>query len=41
MDCPNYDGTGYTQDASGEDVVCPLGDETGVLVTVEDDAGVE
>lgn len=24
MTCPNCSGTGYTQDAAGEDVVCPL-----------------
>ena len=41
MDCPNCDGTGYTQDASGEDVICPLCDGTGVLVSDEDVAGVE
>jgi len=41
MDCPNCDGTGLTQDASGEDVVCPMCDGTGVLITEESDAGVE
>ena len=41
MDCPNCDGTGYTQDASGEDVVCPMCDGTGVLVDEEGDADVE
>jgi DnaJ-class molecular chaperone len=39
MTCPNCSGTGYTQDAAGEDVVCPLCDGTGVLVTEEGDAG--
>jgi hypothetical protein len=39
MTCPNCSGTGYTQDAAGEDVVCPLCDGTGVLVTDEGDAG--
>ncbi len=41
MDCPNCDGTGYTQDASGEDVVCPMCDGTGVLITDDDDADAE
>jgi DnaJ-class molecular chaperone len=41
MDCPNCDGIGYTQDASGEDVICPLCDGTGVILSEEDDAGVE
>ena len=41
MDCPNCDGTGFTQDASGEDVVCPMCDGTGVLVDEEGDADVE
>jgi DnaJ-class molecular chaperone len=41
MDCPNCDGTGYTQDASGEDVICPLCDGTGVILSEEDGAGVE
>ena len=41
MDCPNCDGTGYTQDASGEDVICPLCDGTGVILSGEDGAGVE
>lgn len=39
MECPNCGGTGYTQDAAGEAIVCPLCDGTGVLVTDEDDAG--
>ena len=41
MDCPNCDGTGYTQDATGEDVICPLCDGTGVILSEEDAAGVE
>ena len=41
MDCPNCDGTGFTQDASGEDIVCPMCDGTGVLVDEEGDADVE
>ena len=41
MDCPNCDGTGYTQDATGEDVICPLCDGTGVILSDEDHAGVE
>ena len=41
MDCPNCDGTGYTQDASGEDVICPLCDGTGVILSGEDGADVE
>jgi DnaJ-class molecular chaperone len=41
MDCPNCDGTGYTQDASGEDVVCPMCDGTGVIVDDEGDANAE
>jgi DnaJ-class molecular chaperone len=41
MDCPNCDGTGYTQDASGESVVCPMCNGTGVLVDEEGDADVE
>jgi DnaJ-class molecular chaperone len=41
MDCPNCDGTGYTQDASGEEIVCPMCDGTGVLVDEEGDADVE
>jgi DnaJ-class molecular chaperone len=36
MDCPNCDGTGHTQDASGEDVICPMCDGTGILM---DDQG--
>jgi DnaJ-class molecular chaperone len=39
MTCPNCSGTGYTQDAVGEDVVCPLCDGTGVLVNDEVDIG--
>jgi DnaJ-class molecular chaperone len=39
MTCPNCSGTGYTQDAAGENVVCPLCDGTGVLVTDEGDTG--
>ena len=31
MECPNCDGSGYTQDAAGEDILCPLCDGTGVL----------
>ena len=41
MECPNCDGTGYSQDASGEDVICPLCDGTGVILSDEDGAGVE
>ena len=41
MDCPNCDGTGYTQDASGEDVICPLCDGTGINLSDDDDAGIE
>ncbi len=39
MTCPNCSGTGYTQDAAGEDVVCPLCHGTGVLVTDDGDTG--
>jgi DnaJ-class molecular chaperone len=38
VDCPNCDGTGYTQDASGETVICPMCDGTGVLLDDEGDA---
>jgi DnaJ-class molecular chaperone len=38
MNCPNCDGTGYTQDASGEEIICPMCNGTGVLITDEDDA---
>jgi hypothetical protein len=38
MNCPNCDGTGYTQDGSGEDIRCPMCDGTGVLLTEEGDA---
>lgn len=41
MNCPNCDGTGYTQDASGEDIRCPMCDGTGVLITAEGDADTE
>jgi DnaJ-class molecular chaperone len=41
MDCPNCDGTGRTQDASGEDIVCPMCDGTGVLVNDEGEVEVE
>ena len=41
MDCPNCDGTGYTQDASGEDVICPMCDGTGVIIDDEGDANAE
>jgi DnaJ-class molecular chaperone len=37
MDCPNCDGTGYTQDASGGDVICPMCDGTGVIIDDEGD----
>ena len=37
MDCPNCDGTGFTQDAAGEEVVCPMCDGTGVLFDDEGD----
>ena len=36
MDCPNCDGTGYTQDAAGEDILCPMCDGTGILFDDED-----
>jgi len=39
MDCPNCDGTGYTEDATGEDILCPMCDGSGILVTSHD--GVE
>ena len=41
MACPNCDGTGYTQDASGEDIRCPMCDGAGVLLTEEGDADPE
>ena len=41
MDCPNCDGTGYTQDASGVGVICPICDGTGVLVNDEGEVEVE
>jgi DnaJ-class molecular chaperone len=41
MNCSSCDGTGYTQDASGEDIRCPMCDGTGVLVTDEGDADTE
>jgi DnaJ-class molecular chaperone len=37
MDCPNCDGTGFTQDAAGEEVVCPMCEATGVLFDDEGD----
>jgi DnaJ-class molecular chaperone len=33
MDCPTCDGTGYTEDATGEEVICPMCEGTGVLFT--------
>jgi DnaJ-class molecular chaperone len=35
MDCPNCAGTGYEEDASGEDAICTMCDGTGVLLTDE------
>jgi DnaJ-class molecular chaperone len=40
MTCPNCNGTGFTQDPSGEDVICPMCDGTGVLISQEGDTGV-
>jgi hypothetical protein len=37
MDCPNGDGTGYTKDATGEEILCPMCDGSGFLVTSRDD----
>jgi DnaJ-class molecular chaperone len=41
MDCPNCDGTGYTEDAAGDDVICPMCDGTGVLLRGEDGGYIE
>ncbi len=35
MECSHCHGTGYTEDASGEDVICARCDGTGVLLTDE------
>jgi DnaJ-class molecular chaperone len=35
MDCPNCDGTGYEEDASGEAVICTMCDGTGTLFVDE------
>ena len=32
MGCPNCSGTGYTQGAAGDDVVCPICGGTGILI---------
>jgi hypothetical protein len=40
-DAPSCDGTGSTQDARGEDAVCPMGDGTGIFVSDEGDADAE
>ena len=32
MDCPNCDGTGYTEDATGEEILCPMCDGAGIGV---------
>jgi DnaJ-class molecular chaperone len=40
MTCPNCNGTGFTQDPSGEDAICPMCDGTGVLISQEGDTGV-
>ena len=37
MDCPSCDGTGYTQDAAGEEIVGPMCDGTDVLFVDEGD----
>ena len=37
MDCSNCDGSGYTEDAAGEEIVCPICDGTGVLYVDEGD----
>lgn len=39
MDCPNGDGSGYTTDASGETVICPVCDGSGSLFDDEDTSG--
>ncbi len=36
MECPNCAGTGYTLDATGEDILCPLCDGAGILFDDED-----
>ena len=36
IDCPNCDGTGYTQDEAGATVICPMCDGTGTLFEKED-----
>jgi hypothetical protein len=36
---PNCDGSGYTTDASGESVICPMCDGTGSLFDDEDTSG--
>ena len=37
MDCPTCDGTGYVEDAAGEEMLCPRCGGTGVLFLDEDD----
>jgi DnaJ-class molecular chaperone len=36
MDCLNCDGTGYTEDTTGEEILCPMCDGAGILVTSHD-----
>ena len=36
IDCPYCTGTGYTEDATGDEMICPRCDGTGVLFVDED-----
>lgn len=38
MDCLQSDGSGYAEDAVGADIICPLCEGTGVVLTDEDQA---
>jgi hypothetical protein len=35
MGCPNCDGTRHSQEAAGEEILCPMCDGIGSLVTHE------
>jgi hypothetical protein len=41
IDCPYCAGTGYTEDAEGEEILCPMCGGTGVLLTQEDGADLD
>lgn len=41
LDCLHCGGSGYAQDAAGEDMICPVCDGTGVVFVDEDVGDVE